>query len=125
MRMNASTPESQAGLTLTGLILTLIVVALVAVFGMRVVPDVIEYGKIVSNLKAVANDPNLKQASVAEVRRAFASRVTVDNIDAITPQDVEVTKEGGQLVLSVSYSRRIKMAGPVSLVIDFEGTSAK
>ena len=122
MRMNS---KVQSGITLTGLILTLIVVAVVAIFGMRVVPDLVEYGKILSAAKAVAQDPTLKQASVAEIRKAYASRTVVDSIEAVGPQDLEVSKENGNLVLSFAYTKRIHMVGPVSLVIDFEGSTGK
>lgn len=122
MRMNART---QFGVTLTGLILTVIVVAVLAIFGMRVVPDLIEYGKILSAAKAVAQDPTLKQASVAEIRKAYASRAVVDSIEAVRAQDLDVSKENGNLVLSFAYTKRIHMAGPVSLVIDFEGSTGK
>ena len=122
MRVN---PSTQSGVTLTGLILTVIVVGLLAIFGMRVVPDLIEYGKILSAVKGVAQDPTLKQASVAEVRKAYGSRAIVDSIEAIGAQDIEVAKENGNLVLSFAYTKRIPMAGPVSLLIDFEGSTAK
>lgn len=122
MRVNRT---SQAGLTLTGLILAGIVVALIAVVGMKVVPDVVEYGKIMSNIKALANDGSLKDASVSDVRKAFDRRANVDQIDVISAQDVDVTKDGGRLVLSFAYAKRIPLFGPVSLLIDFEGTTAK
>jgi protein-disulfide isomerase len=116
---------AQRGVTLTGLLLTGIVVALVAVVGMKVVPDVIEYGKVMKNIKAVSQDASLKGASVADVRKAYERRSIVDQIDAVTPQDIDVSKDGNNLVLSFSYSKRIPLFGPVSLVIDFEGSTGQ
>ncbi len=121
MNVNRST---QQGLTLTGLIFAGLLIALVAVVGMKVVPHVIEYGKIVSNIKAIAGDASLKSASVAEIRRAFDRRANIDQIDdVIKGSEIDVTKEGNDLVLSFAYSRQIPLFGPVSLVIDFEGAS--
>jgi hypothetical protein len=122
MSVNAST---QSGVTLSGMMITLIVLALVIVFGMRVVPEVIEYGKILSASKAVAQDPALKQASLSDVRKAYENRAIVDNIKTISAQDLQITKEGGNLVLSFAYTKRVPVAGPVSLLIDFEGSTAK
>lgn len=113
----------QAGLTLTGLIFGGLVLALVAIFGMKVVPDVIEYAKIVSNIKAVAQDPALKQASPAEVRKVYERRAIVDHTSAIKPQDIEVTRNGSTLVLSFAYRKEIPLVGPVALVIDFEAST--
>ena len=66
--------NAQRGMTLTGLIFAGLFIVLIAVVGMRVVPHVIEYGKIMSNIKAIAGDASLRAASVAEVRRAFDRR---------------------------------------------------
>lgn len=116
---------AQRGLTVTGLLLAGILIGLVALVGMKVVPEVVEYGKIRSNIRAVSIDSSLKDASVADVRKAYDRRAIVDQISAITPQDIDVTKEGNNLVLSFSYSKRIPLFGPVSLLIDFEGSTAK
>jgi hypothetical protein len=90
---------------------------------MRVVPDVIEYTKIVSDIKATAQDPSLKQASVADVRKSYERRAIVDQISAITPMDLDVSRNGNTLVLSFAYRKEIHLAGPVSLVIDFEAST--
>jgi hypothetical protein len=90
---------------------------------MRVVPDVIEYTKIVSDIKAIAQDPAFKQASVADVRSAYQRRAIVDHISAITPQDISISRNGSTLVLSFAYRKEIRLAGPVSLVIDFEAST--
>jgi hypothetical protein len=113
----------QRGITLTGLILGSIVLILIAVLGMKIVPDVVEYAKIVSNIKAVAQDPAMRQATPAEARKAYERRAIVDHTSVIKPQDIEITRTGNTLVLSFAYRREIPLFGPVSLVIDFEGSS--
>jgi hypothetical protein len=115
----------QRGITLTGLIFGGIILVIVAVLGMRVVPDVIEYSKIVSNIKAVAQDPALRQASPAEVRKAYERRAIVDHTFVIKPQDIDVTRNGNTLVLSFAYRKEIPLFGPVALVIDFEASTDK
>ncbi len=117
--------KTQRGVTLTGLLMTSVIVALVAVAGMKVVPEYIEYGKIMSNMKALAQDASLKNGSVSDVRNAFNRRADIDHIQAVTGQDLDVGKEGGALVISVAYTKRISIFGPVSLLIDFEGSTAQ
>jgi hypothetical protein len=114
---------SQRGVTLTGLIVVGFLVAIVAIVGMKLTPDVIEYFKIKKVITAVANDGKL--ASVTEVQNAFDRYANIDTISVINGKDLEVTKEGNAFVVSVSYERRIKMFGPVSVVLDFEVSSAK
>lgn len=115
--------RKQQGMTLTGLIFSGLVIVLVAVLGMKVAPEVIEYGKVVSNVKAIGGDNTLRSATVAEIRKAFDRRANIDQIDVIKGSDLDVTKEGNELVVSFAYSRQIPLFGPVSLLIDFEGAS--
>jgi hypothetical protein len=123
--MSMNRRKTQAGVTLTGLLMTSIVVAMVALLGMKVVPEYIEYGKVMSNLKAIAGDASMKGASVGDVRAAFRRRADTSYIESVKAEDVDVSKDGNNLVLSVSYTRRIPLFGPVSLLIDFEGTTAR
>jgi hypothetical protein len=114
---------SQRGLTVTGLLFGGVAIVLIAVLGMKVVPEVIEYTKIVSDIKALANDPALKQAPTSEIRKAFDRRANIDQFSAVTAQDIDVSRNGNTLILSFGYTKKIPLFGPVSLLIDFEGTT--
>lgn len=113
----------QRGITLTGLIFVGVILFLITVLGMKVIPDVIEYAKIVANIKAVAQDPTLRQASASEVRNAYSRRAMVDHTSAVEAKDLEVTRDGNTLVLSFAYRKEIRLFGPVGLVIDFEAAT--
>jgi Tfp pilus assembly protein PilE len=117
--------KRQRGISLNSLMIGGVVVALLALLAMRVLPDWIEYGKLVKVVKATAGDGALKDASMAQVRAAFTSRAGIDEIHAVTAEDLEITKDGGELIISFAYSRKAPLFGNVSLVFDFEGSSAK
>lgn len=114
--------RKQAGVTLSGLLAAAVVLAVIALLGMKVVPEVIEYYQIVKAVKKIKNDP-AAQESVAQVRRTFENQATIDNITAITPQDLDITKDGGQLVVSFAYERRVHLFGNVSLLLEFQGST--
>jgi len=114
----------QRGFSLNTVMIGGVAFALVALLAMKVLPDWIEYGKIVKAVKATAADTSLKDASVGQVRAAFARRAEIDEVKSITGQDLEVTKEGGELVISFEYSKKVPLFGNVSLVFDFEGSNA-
>jgi hypothetical protein len=113
--------KQQQGLSLLGLILISAVVIGVAVVGMKVVPSVIEYYTIVKHIKTIANSG---AATVSEVRNAYDRQATVDETPSITGADLEVTKEGNQLVISFEYPKKIHIAGNVSILIDYAGSSS-
>jgi hypothetical protein len=113
----------QRGITVTGLIFVGMILLLITIIGMKILPEVIEYAKIVANIKAVAQDSTLRQASTAEVRKAYERRAVVDHTSAIAARDVEITRDGNTLVLSFAYRKEIRLFGPVGLVIDFEAST--
>lgn len=115
----------QRGVTLTGLLMASILIGMVSLLGIKVAPDVIEYYKIKKAIKSIAIDDSLKGGSVGDVRKAFSRRADVDQIDAISDADLDITKEGSELVVSFAYAKRIPLFGNVSLLIDFEGSTAK
>jgi len=114
----------QRGFSLNSVMIGGVVVALVALLAMKVLPDWIEYGKVVKAVKATAGDGSLKEASVAQVRAAYARRADIDEIKNLTAQDLDITKEGDELVISFAYTRKIPLFGNMSLVFDFEGSSS-
>lgn len=116
--------KKQAGVSLSGLLTWAVVIAMVALLGMKVTPAVIEYFQIVAAVKAVSNDPGA-MSSVAEARKAFDRRANIDDFKAITAQDLDITKDGGDLVVSFAYEKRVPLVANVSLLLYFEGSSQK
>lgn len=113
--------RNQRGLTLMGMVVACIVIVFVAIGGLKIAPAYIEYFKVKKAIKAVAvANP---AATVGEVRYAFQLRQAIDDIDVIGPKDLEVTKEGNELVVSTAYSKRIPLFGNVNVVIDFTASS--
>jgi hypothetical protein len=57
------------------------------------------------------------------VRKAFDRRAAVDDITAISPADLEITKDGNEIVISFAYEKRIPLFYNISVLIDFAGSS--
>ncbi|OHC62673.1 MAG: hypothetical protein A3H93_19745 [Rhodocyclales bacterium RIFCSPLOWO2_02_FULL_63_24] len=115
----------QRGVSLNALMIGGVLVGLVALLAMKALPPWMEYGNAVKAIKGTAGDGSLKEASVAQVRAAFTKRADIDDVKSISAQDLEITKEGGELVISFAYTKKIPLFSNVSLVFDFEGSSAK
>ena len=115
----------QRGLSLNTLMLGGMVLALISLLAMKALPPWMEYGNLVKAVKGTASDAGLKDASVAKVREAFARRADMDDVKSVTAQDLDITKEGGELVISFKYEKKVPLFANVSLLFDFEGSSAK
>lgn len=112
----------QRGVALSGLIFWGIVLVLVAVLGMKVAPTTIEYYKILKDANAVVAKIG-PDATVADVRRSFDKFAEIDQLDFSSSQ-LEISKDGGKIVIAFAYEKRIPLFANVSLVIDYQGSTA-
>lgn len=110
--------KQQRGLTFLGLLVVGVLLALAGVVFAQVVPTYIEYLAV---QKAV--DKASAGETVAEVRSIFDKAATIDDIHSVTDKDLEVSKEGNQVVVSFAYERDIHLAGPAYLVMRYQGRS--
>ena len=115
--------KHQRGVALSGLIFWGIVITLVAVLGMKVVPTTVEYYKILKDIKATVAKVG-PDATVADVRRTFDNFANIDQLD-FKPEQLDVSKEKGKIVVSFDYDKRIPLFGNVSLVINYKGSTAE
>lgn len=112
----------QRGVALSGLIFWGIVIALVAIVGMKVVPTTVEYYKILKDAKASVNKVG-PDATVAEVRKTFDNFANIDSLD-FKAEQLDISKDGGKIVASFDYDKKIPLFANVSLVINYKGSTA-
>lgn len=114
----------QHGMSAIGILIVLILVVFVALIGMRVTPAYIEYFTIKKAVAAISESGELRGASPAEVRKAFEMRQAIDDFSSVQPRDLEITREGGNLVISFAYEKKVPLFYNVSLLINFAGSSS-
>ena len=113
--------KNQRGVTLFGMVVACIVIVFVAIGGLKIAPAYIEYYKVKKAIVGVAQTTS--RGTVGEVRQAFDRRAVIDDIDVIAGRDLEITKEGNEIVISFSYPKRISLFGNINVVIDFAASS--
>ena len=113
----------QRGVTLSGLLIWGMIIAAVALLGIRVAPEVIDYYKIKKIVASTAANSSGK--TVPEIRAIFGKYADVDHIETITAADLDISKEGNQVVISFGYEKRIPLFLNVSLLIEFQGSSSE
>ena len=62
--------------------------------------------------------------TVAEIRAMYGKYAEVDHTQTVSPADLDISKEGGEVVIAFAYEKRIPLFANVSLVIEFEGSSS-
>ena len=114
--------KDQRGVALSGLLFWSVVIIMIAMLGLKIAPTAIEYWKIKKDCKAVvAQVP--RDATVADVRKAFQRFAEVDHLVDFSSDQLDISKEGGQIVISFSYEKRIPLFANVSLLIDYQGST--
>ena len=115
--------KKQAGLGFIGLLLICVAIVLGAVGGMKVVPAYIEYFNIKKAVKSIVQSGDVNKTTPAEIRAAFERRRAIDDFESVTSKDLEITKQGNEVVVSFSYPRKIPLFANVNLLIDFSASS--
>ena len=113
----------QQGITLVGLVFLSTALVFVSIFAMKLVPAYIERYTIGKIFRQIVNNPAYANATAADVRAAFQRQVVIDSVKAITPSDLVVTREAGQLVVEARYEITIPLISNISLLVAFQPTS--
>jgi type II secretory pathway pseudopilin PulG len=109
----------EAGVSLSGLIVVLVVLGAVALVAMKVFPAWAEYRSINNAIVAA----KAAGGSNREMQQAFERNAEINNITSIASRDLVITRDNGLTDISFAYEKRIPLAGNVSLLIDFAGTT--
>jgi len=114
--------SKQRGMTIIGLIFVVAIVGFLMLLGFKVVPTFVEYRAIVNAInkaKATATTPH-------EIQASFSASSQATYIDSISGKDLIIvaSPEGG-FDIGFAYEKRIPLFSIASLVLDYEGSTAK
>ena len=115
-------PKLQRGLSLTALFVWLFIIIVLALVGMKLIPPWMEFATARKAIQAIAAD-KVGTTTPQEIRRSFDSRAVIDDITAIKAQDLEITKEGGEIVISFAYRKEVPLFANVGVYMDFAASS--
>lgn len=111
--------NAERGVSLSGLIVVLVVLGAVALVAIKTAPAVIEYRAVKQSVaRAKASG-----GSNREIQQAFDKNADVNSIDAIQGRDLVISRDSGTPEVSFRYEKRVPLAGNVSLLFDFSGTT--
>jgi hypothetical protein len=116
--------RKQRGLSLTSAVAWGVVLIFALLLTFAIGPAYMEYLTIQKHLRFIASDPESNRTR-ASVERAFDSRAAIDNMPSLSPSDLQIEKDGNEVTISASYSKRIPLFGNVSVCLDFNPSSAK
>ncbi len=115
--------HTQRGITITGFLVFAIIFIAVLLLGFKIGPAYMEYMTIQKTFKALAAEPAMKTATRGEFNSAWNARAGVDNIKAISYDDVQIDKDASGIVLSAEYTVRVPLFANLSALMEFKPRS--
>ena len=115
--------SKQRGVSFLLIFLIGVVLAVAAVAAMKIAPAYTEFMTAKKAIVAIAAGEG-RTGSVNDIRRAFDRRASVDDITVVTPGELEISKDGGEVVISFAYAKKVPLFANVSVCIDFAASTA-
>ncbi|MDT9001286.1 DUF4845 domain-containing protein [Paucibacter sp. APW11] len=113
--------RQQSGISLLGLLFWAVVLSFLGVVAARTIPTVMEFYTIQSAVDRIAKgNPQTVPLARAEFERI---KQVEYSIQSIASQDLTITKDNDKVLISFAYEKQVALAGPVFLLIKYEGHS--
>jgi hypothetical protein len=113
--------KKQNGMGFLGIFLICTAIVLGAVGAMKVGPSYMEFFGLKDAISKVqASGAN----SVTDVKRSFEKQVEINNFKSISSTDLEIARDGNEMVISFAYPKKIHMFNNVYVCIDFAATTS-
>jgi hypothetical protein len=116
--------RKQQGLSFISLLAYFALGGIVVLLALKLIPVYLEYFSIKKVLASMSISEEVKTGTVGDIRRSFEKRSQIDNIVAIKAADLEITKEGGDAVVSAAWQQEVPLFPGWKLVIDFNVSTA-
>ena len=114
--------RKQRGITLVGLIVTLGVLAFLAIMAAKLLPAYMEYGSVKKILRSMAQGGQTK-GTVRDIRYSYEKLNAIEDVKSVRGEDLEITKQGSDAIVSAAWSVKVPLVANVSACIDFEAST--
>lgn len=118
-------PSRQRGLSLISWMVILVVVAILGTAAFRMIPAYLEYNTISTAIRSLLQDNKVAMMSGGEIRAALDKRFLINQVNAITVNDLKISKEGGVMVIATDYEVREPLFYNISIVMTFKDEFSK
>lgn len=113
-------PARQGGMTALGWIVVLGLIAFFALLTLRLLPNYLENFKVAETLESLKQEPDITQASAAEIRKLIGRRFIINDVKSISAKDVQIERDKGVTRITAKYEIRVPVMGNVDAVTKFD-----
>jgi Domain of unknown function (DUF4845) len=116
--------KKQRGVSVSGLLMVSVVVIFVLLLGFKLFKPYSEYFSLQKIFHTLAMKPEVINGTRRDFITAWAGYAQIENVSAINGDDIELTKDGNKMIISASYQVKVPLFKNISLLIDFNPSSA-
>ena len=117
--------QKQRGLSLIGIMVGIALVGFIGLMAAKLMPVYLEYMSVKKIFNKMESSGSLNSMNVREIRFEYEKLNAVEDIKNVRGDDLEITKAGGETVLSATWSVKTPMVGNLSACLDFYATTGK
>ncbi|MDD1630608.1 MAG: DUF4845 domain-containing protein [Methylococcaceae bacterium] len=112
-------PKRQQGLTFISLVFILGLIAFFVLLGLKIGPIYLDHSKVASVLAEIEETAGIQDKSEAEIRDSLSKRFNINYVSDVTQDDITITKQGNYLKVVIEYEVVRKIAGNLSVLVEF------
>ena len=116
--------RKQRGVSLMGAIFWMAIIAFVGVMAAKLMPAYIDFFAVKKMFAAMEQHGETK-GTVASIRDAYDRRNAIEDVKAITGRDLDISKAGGETVVTAAWSQKIPLVHNLNACLDFVVTTEK
>ena len=114
--------KNQLGISLGGVLVGGAIFIVLVMLGLKLAPSYIEFFALKKVITALGDEAR-NGANAATLRRSFSNRATIDGIESVKPDDLEITKDSSGLVVSAAYRKEIPLVANIGIYVEFSAVS--
>jgi Domain of unknown function (DUF4845) len=124
MKSHTLGAKHQRGVSFIMLMVYFAMGGMVALLSMKVVPAYLDYLTVKKIFASMSISEEVRSGTVQDIRKSFDRRATIDYQKSVAAEDLEITKEGNETVVSVAWQAKIPLFTGWTLLIDFSASTS-
>lgn len=110
----------QAGLTMTGWLLTIVLAGFFMLCAFKMVPSYAEDRYIKTALRALPRGPELAEISNNEIKTKLNKFYTVNNVRSEGASNIDIERSSKKTVVNINYEVRVPLIYNIDVVMTFK-----
>lgn len=109
----------QRGLSYTGWLFAIAVVASIGVMAFRIIPVYLQHATVLTIIETLQTEPDIGRKSRAEIRSILSKRFDMNSVTSVSAQDVAITKKKDHMFIELNYEVKEPVIHNMEILMTF------